>query len=300
MLRVTRDQLIGLDSSQLPAAASVRSGDQIVAETIAGTVSPFLTGPIDVEGLSAGDSLAVTIEDINVRGPGWIGFAGTRLAWEPWGGVLRDRAVTSIEMAIEADNHLIHLSPSMALPSRLMVGWIGLILPSYEADPWDHGGNLDTSALGVGATLYLYDETGSGRFLIGDVHASMGDGEVSGSGVEIAADVTVSVQVIKYTRPHRPMVSHAAGLSHLCSRFVENESYRQCIFDAAIHVAYSQGVSFDEANAWLGAIGDLRVSSVVAHTPTYRMDVPHEVLRPIDELLSEVDRPRLPSSPRPS
>ncbi|GAB3751000.1 hypothetical protein GCM10028864_26580 [Microlunatus parietis] len=64
-----------------------------------------------------------------------------------------------------------------------------------------------------------------------------------------------------------------------------------------MHVAYAQDVSFEEANAWLGAIGDLRVSSVVAHTPTYRMDVPHEVLRPVVELLSEVDRPLLPSSP---
>lgn len=299
MLRVTRDQLIGLDSSHLPAAATVRSGDQIIAETIACTVSPFLTGPIDVEGLGAGDSLAVTIDDIEVSGPGWIGFAGTRLNWEPWGGVLRDRAVSGIERRIEADNDLIRLSPSVALPTRLMIGWIGLIQPSYEADPWDHGGNLDTRTLGVGATLYLYDEKGSGRFLIGDVHAAMGDGEVSGSGVEIAADVTVSVQVIKNTRPHRPLVAHAAGLSHLCSRFVERESYRQCISDAAMHVAHSQGISFDEANAWLGAIGDLGVSSVVAHTPTYRMDVPFEVLRPTVELLCEVDRPSLPTSPRP-
>ncbi|MFC7622106.1 acetamidase/formamidase family protein [Microlunatus sp. GCM10028923] len=300
MQRITRDQLIGLDSSGLPAAATVRSGEQLVTETIAATVSPFLTGPIEVDGLNAGDSLAVTIDDIDVQGPGWIGFAGTRLAWEPWGGVLRDQAVTSVERTVEADNHLIRLSPSVSLPSRLMVGWIGLILPSYEADPWDHGGNLDTRTLGVGSTLYLHDETGAGRFLIGDVHAAMGDGEVSGAGVEIAADVTISVKVIKETRPHRPMVSHAAGLSHLCSRFVESESYRQCIFDAALHVAYSQGVSFGEANAWLGAIGDLRVSSVVAHTPTYRMDVPHEVLRPAEELLREVDRTRLPSSPRPS
>lgn len=299
MLRVTRDQLIGLDSSDLPAAATVRSGDQFVAETIAATVSPFLTGPIEVEGLRAGDSLAVTVDNISVRGPGWIGFAGTRLAWEPWGGVLRDQADTGVGIAVDADNHLIHLSPSVALPTRLMIGWIGLILPSYVADPWDHGGNLDTRTLGVGATLYLHDETGSGRFLIGDVHAAMGDGEVSGSGVEIAAEVTLSVHVIKGTRPHRPMVSHGAGLSHLCSRFVESEAYRQCTSDAAMHVAYAQDVSFEEANAWLGAIGDLRVSSVVAHTPTYRMDVPHEVLRPVVELLSEVDRPRLPSSPRP-
>jgi amidase len=299
MLRVTRDRLIGLDSAELPAAVTVRSGDQLVAETMAATVSPFLTGPIDVEDLGAGDSLAITIDDIDVRGPGWIGFAGTRLDWEPWGGVLRDRAEVSVARPIEADNQSIHLSPSVTLPSRLMVGWIGLILPSYEADPWDHGGNLDTRTLGVGTTLYLHDQTGSGRFLIGDVHAAMGDGEISGSGVEIAADVTLSVHVIKNTRPHRPMVSHAAGLSHLCSRFVESESYRQCISDAAMHVAYAQDVSFEEANAWLGAIGDLRVSSVVAHTPTYRMDVPHEVLRPVAELLSEVDRPRLPSSPRP-
>ncbi|GAB3750997.1 acetamidase/formamidase family protein [Microlunatus parietis] len=108
MLRITRDQLIGLDSSELPAAVTVRSGDQFVAETIACTVSPFLTGPIDVEGLGAGDSLAVTIDDIDVRGPGWIGFAGTRLDWEPWGGVLRDRAGASVERATTSSRTLVH------------------------------------------------------------------------------------------------------------------------------------------------------------------------------------------------
>jgi len=278
----------------LPSALVVEPGEELIVETVRATVAPFLTGPIEVTGLSAGDTLAVTIKDIRTLGRGAIGFALTKQPWEPWGGVLREHAKHSVFREVDVANGLVHLSSTTAVPTRPMVGWIGLILPEYEADPWDHGGNMDTTALTTGATLYLHDRSGSGRFLMGDAHAAMGEGEVSGMGVEIAAEVRVKVDVVRDARPHRPMIVDRTSVSHLCSRFVNRDASAQCVSDAAAHLAHSQEISNEEANAWLGAVGDLRVSTVVSHSPTYRMDLPRSLLAEANELICQVDRPTVP------
>jgi amidase len=298
--RVLRSQLIGLDSFELPAAITVEAGESVVVETRRGTEAPFLTGPIAVAGARSGDSLAITIDRIETVGLGAIGFASTTLPWEPWGGVLRESALQPIFREVEVADGLVRLAPDTEIPARLMVGWIGLILPAYEADPWDHGGNLDTTGLTTGATLYLHDQGGAGRFLLGDLHAAMGEGEVSGMGVEIAGEVGITVDLVRGARPHRPVIADSTTVSHLCSRFVERDAYAQCIADAAAHLAHSQMISFEEANAWLGAVGHLRVSTVVSHSPTYRMDVPRSLLADPAELLRAVDRPALPYTPRPT
>jgi amidase len=297
--RISRRHLIGIDSAGLPAAAVVRPGETLWVETGRGSEAPFLTGPIEVSGLGAGSTLAVTVEEIRTVGPGAIGFALTRLPGEPWGGVLRESAREGVFREVEVRDGRVWLSADTPVPTRPMVGWIGLILTEYRADPWEHGGNLDTTALTEGATLYLHDATGAGRFLLGDVHAAMGEGEVSGMGVEIAAEVRIRVDVLPETLPHRPLITDGRVVSHLCSRFLERDAYAQCIADAAAHLAYSQAITLEEANAWLGVIGDLRVSTVVSHSPTYRMEVPQGLLAEPTSLLRNAVRPELPHGRRP-
>jgi amidase len=56
---------------------------------------------------------------------------------------------------------------------------------------------MDDHVNGIGATIHLPVFQSGGQLAIGDVHASMGDGEISGTGVEIGATVLVQVDVIK-------------------------------------------------------------------------------------------------------
>ena len=53
----------------------------------------------------------------------------------------------------------------------------------------EHGGNLDNHLHGPGATVYMPVRQPGGMLAIGDMHASMGDGEVCFTGVEIAGEV---------------------------------------------------------------------------------------------------------------
>ena len=86
------------------------------------------------------------------------------------------------------------------LPLRPM---IGVIATAPDGEPVGtayvgrHGGNLDCNLIAEGALVHLPVRVKGALFYIGDVHAVMGDGEVSGSGFEIAAKITVRLSLQK-------------------------------------------------------------------------------------------------------
>ena len=65
---------------------------------------------------------------------------------------------------------------------------------------------MDTKLIGEGAVLYLPVAVEGALFGVGDVHAIMGDGEVGGTGLEIPAEVTVTLEMIKGGAPEFPLV----------------------------------------------------------------------------------------------
>jgi amidase len=80
------------------------------------------------------------------------------------------------------------------VPIAPMIGMLG-VAPARGA--WDtmaagpFGGNMDTNDVAPGATVVLPVFQPGGRFILGDVHAVMGDGEIGGQGLECAAAVTL-------------------------------------------------------------------------------------------------------------
>jgi formamidase len=73
--------------------------------------------------------------------------------------------------------------------------------------PRENGGNMDVKQMQVGTTLLLPCFVDGCLLSIGDVHFAQGDGEVSGTAIEMDATVTVRVDVRKglgarITQPH--------------------------------------------------------------------------------------------------
>jgi amidase len=60
-----------------------------------------------------------------------------------------------------------------------------------------HGGNLDDHLHGKGARIFLPVRQPGGLFAVGDMHASMGDGEICFTGVEIAGEVDIRFDLLK-------------------------------------------------------------------------------------------------------
>ena len=88
------------------------------------------------------------------------------------------------------------------LPVNMHLGLMGLApeAPDYvSTNPpmGAQGGNLDNRRVAVGNTLYLRVAIPGGMLSMGDAHAAMGDSELSGTGIEIHADGTFRLRLIK-------------------------------------------------------------------------------------------------------
>ena len=73
----------------------------------------------------------------------------------------------------------------------------------------NHGGNMDNKLIGAGARLYFPVRVPGALLQMGDVHAAMGDAELCGTGIEIPAEITVRIQLVKGFELHWPVLETA-------------------------------------------------------------------------------------------
>jgi acetamidase/formamidase len=146
-----------------------------------------LVGPIRVREARAGDTLAVTIEELRVGGYGWTSAGG-------WSTPLNDRLGVSeppehvLVWTIDDDRTLATDRRGRCVQLRPFLGVIGMpppepgIHPTHPPRPW--GGNIDCNELGPGTTLYLPVPVDGALLSLGDAHARQGHGEPSGTAIE--------------------------------------------------------------------------------------------------------------------
>lgn len=157
------------------------------------------TGPIYVEGAEPGDSIVVDIVSIDVAS---FGFLIVRPEW----GILRglvNRATAKILPVVGGQIDFGHVR----LPLRPNVGVLATApagKPSATLFLGRHGGNMDNNRMTVGTRLHLPVFVPGALLYLGDVHASMGDSEAAGTGVEIGARVHVRVGLAKGTAREWP------------------------------------------------------------------------------------------------
>ncbi len=138
------------------------------------------TGPIAVRGARPGQAIRLDILAIEPESPGHLS-AG-------WKGGLQ-----AVEIAGGAA--VFH---GIRVPIAPMIGVLGVapFQGSWKTmDCGPYGGNMDTNDVAPGASVYLPVFQGGGLFILGDVHAVMGDGEIGGQGLECAATVTLRVDI---------------------------------------------------------------------------------------------------------
>ena len=214
-----REQSIYSFSKNNPAQLSIKSGEKVVFETYDcftnqieseedlvttidfSRVNPA-TGPVFVEDTQPGDTLKVEIHDLKVRDWGVISTL-------PDIGVLIHRAETKTKIVKVEDSVTIHFNDEISFDAAPMIGVIGCA-PAGEdvpcGSPGDHGGNIDNHVITKGSTVYLPVNVEGSLFSLGDVHASMGDGEIGGTGVEISGEVETTISTIKGETIPRPLV----------------------------------------------------------------------------------------------
>lgn len=222
MIRIPRSQFTYRFAPDLMPAARIKPGEQVTFETYDAStgrinrvedLTTYLAvrdprrvnpacGPIYVEGAQPGDAVMVTIEAIRLASQGYVRAT-------PGGTVLPDVEGPALVLVTVEPNGILQLPGGLRLPARPMVGVIGTAPAEGEvltAHPGPQGSNLDCNLVRVGARVHLPVHVPGGLVALGDVHASMGDAEVSGTGVEINAEVTARIDLVPGAAPVRPWI----------------------------------------------------------------------------------------------
>ncbi len=234
------------------------------------------TGPIFVEGAEPGDALAVTIEAITVNDQGVL-VAGHDF------GVLASKFDALHSRLVPVRRGRVLFDDRLSLPVRPMIGVIGVAPggdPVNCGTPGTHGGNMDTTLIAPGATVYFPVAVPGALFALGDLHAAMGDGEISGAGVEVAGQVTLHLSVRKDLSLAGPVVATPEGLAAIASAPTLDDAANQAVRDLAEVLFPRLGLSWQEL-AYLSSIaGSLQICQVVDPLKTARFLLPWSALSP--------------------
>src|SRR5262245_45262235 len=206
-----------------------------------------LTGPVFIEGAQRGDVLAVTLLDVQpddygytviVPGFGFLRDRFTKPFIANWRLNRKEAVSDQIPGVVIPFNGF--MGTVGVLPGQTVVGTIldrdaplqsaaGVALTPQPIGalptdvcgqngsnkneclrtipPRENGGNMDIKQMVVGTTLLLPCFVDGCGLFVGDVHFAQGDGEVSGTAIEMGATVTVRTEVLKdrgneITSPH--------------------------------------------------------------------------------------------------
>jgi amidase len=144
-----------------------------------------------------------------------------------------------------------------------MVGVIGTA-PAGDgvatADPGPHGGNMDHNDVCVGARVHLPVFVPGALLAVGDVHASMGDGEISITALEIPAEVQVRVDLLKREGLARPWIEFPDRWITTGDGAGAADAIRTAAEEMARLLMRRLALSADEAYMLLSIRGDARVS----------------------------------------
>lgn len=168
-------------------------------------------GPVWLEGAQRGDTLAVTIEDIVVDDYSWIaigprrGPLGESTRWPELSADYTTKIFkhTPGPSGTTRDGTL-HFSDKLSWPITPFIGTLG-VAPDREVTTsldgqGEWGGNLDIRDVCPGHRILLPIFHEGARFYLGDVHASQGDTEFTGTAAETKATVRVKLELIKGKR----------------------------------------------------------------------------------------------------
>ena len=174
------------------------------------TANP-IGGPVYLEGAERGDVLVVTLDEIEVDDYSWIatgprrGPLGESTRWPELSADYTTKIFrhTPGPSGTTRDGTL-HFSDRISWPITPFVGTLG-VAPDREVatsldgqGPW--GGNLDIRDVAPGNRVLLPVYHPGGLFYLGDVHASQGDTEFTGTAAETKATVRLRLDLIKRKR----------------------------------------------------------------------------------------------------
>jgi amidase len=275
MKTLTRDHIIYRLDKDLSPAIEVEPGEVIRVEThdartgsirtpedLLDVPSPGggnpATGPIAVKGAQPGDSLAVEILSIELADQGFVAIKANT-------GLLAHLAPRFATRIVPVRAGVVHYTERIQFPARPMIGVIGTAPagpPIFTLYPGSHGGNMDNLFVTTGATVHLPVNAPGGLLGLGDVHATMGDSEITSLSVETASEVTVRVNLLKAQPVSRVWLETPEVWVTTGDAIDAVEALRMAAEGMAALLQERLELSFDDAYMLMSARCDVQVCQV--------------------------------------
>jgi amidase len=290
-VRVSRDNVFFAFSPSLNPVARVKQGEEVVIEThdcfqgqlkserdLISTldwshVNPA-TGPVYIEGVKPGDILRVDLLEVSV------GETSTMVTI-PGEGALGD-VITKMETAVlrrEGDEILFR---NLRVAKRPMIGVIGVAPAAGEVPngtPGAHGGNMDCTLIGAGASLFLTVGVDGALLGAGDLHAAMGDGEIVVCGAETPGEVRLKARVVDLPGLPTPFVSNKKVVATIVAAPTSDEAASEATHRMARFLTDLVGIPLNDAGMLMSLVGELKFCQIVDPLKTVRFEFPKQVLR---------------------
>jgi len=273
-----------------PPALRIASGDTVVTETLdAGgfdrdnvqraSGSNPMNGPIFIEGAEPGDVLRVDIGAMRpIRDTGWTRSVVAANVVDPES----VRALPARERVTWAiDREALTVRPEtppagledFVLPLAPMIGCFG-VAPSQgqaisTATSGEYGGNMDYRLLGPGTTVWFPVAAPGALFHVGDCHAVQGDGEIVGTGVETAFEVTVTLTVEKGRTITWPRAETADDIIAIGNARPLDQALQHATTEMLAWLQQDYGLDMTAASLLLGQVVRYDVGNV--YDPAYTM-----------------------------
>lgn len=226
------------------------------------------TGPLYVDGAEPGDVIAVDILDIAVADHGVVAIGcgpfQNKKEKEPFHILpVKDGRVKFQDVEWDIDP---------------MVGVVGTAMPGREIgtiNAFEGGGNMDSRIIRKGATVWLPVRVPGALLVMGDIHATMGDGEVCGTGLEIDGEITVRVRLLKNFELNWPVTeTKDAWYVNSCGDTCD-EAIRAGYMEMRRLIANAYGWSLEDAAFYMTLRGYLESNQacLVPHD-TFRIGTP--------------------------
>jgi acetamidase/formamidase len=255
---------------------ALRSVDDLSSEKVDLRFVNPQTGPFYVEGAEPGDTLALHLVALEPARD-W----GASAAIPFFGGMTStDRVVTLQDplpdttwiYELDRDRNTVtfaarHSDHRIELPVEPMLGTVGVAPAGGEVRsslvPERFGGNMDTTEMCAGSTVFLGVNVEGAMFSVGDGHYRQGEGEACGTAVEGAMTTTLIVELIKGGAPGWPRIENDSHWMAIGSSRPMEDSWRIGNAELVHWVAQLCGLHPMDAYQLCSQIAQVPVANVV-------------------------------------
>jgi amidase len=251
-------------------------GQDITGQRVTERGNP-MTGPFFIAGAEPGDTLAVIFDRMYPnRRTGYTGSVVAANVVDP-DHVRQLPMPQSVQWDVDLERGEARLQEppeslrDLVLPLEPMLGCFGVAPPRGQAistaTSSTHGGNMDYRGFAQGVTVYLPVFVPGALFHLGDGHATQGDGEIVGTGIEISFDVQFTVKLLKGKTIHWPRADNGAEILTAGNARPLDQALQHATTEMLRWLAEEYGLDGRAASILLGQVVKYEIGNV--YDPAY-------------------------------